>query len=98
MAYGVATPTGSDGEAWWRISVRATPESGPTVPALDLAPTLPASGPVRLGDIELLLAHAAMTAGAVTAAPYSTRETLLALKYGVHAGFEGETAAFLQLL
>ncbi|MFG2298538.1 hypothetical protein [Streptomyces sp. NPDC048603] len=97
LAYGVVTRTASGGEAWWQISVRTTPESRPTVPDLDPAPTLPASGPVRVGDIELLLAHAAMSAGAVTAARYSIRKNPPALKYGVHMEFKDETAAFLQL-
>ncbi|MFJ3880909.1 hypothetical protein ACIPW5_26130 [Streptomyces sp. NPDC090077] len=97
LASGVVTRAASGGEAWWRISVRTTPESRPTIPGLDLAPTLPASGPVSTGDIELLLAHAAVTVGAVTTARYSTRENPSALKYGVHAEFEDETAAFLQL-
>ncbi|MFC9700038.1 hypothetical protein ACFTWD_04985 [Streptomyces sp. NPDC056943] len=81
----------------WQISARTTPECRPTVPDLVPSPALPASGPVRVGDIELLLAHAAMTAGAVTATHYSTHEHPPALTYGVHADFEVETAAFLQL-
>ncbi|MFI8769392.1 hypothetical protein ACIGN6_31430 [Streptomyces sp. NPDC053792] len=97
LVYGLVTRTGSGGEAWWQILVRTTPESRPAVPDLDPAPTLPTAGPVRIGDIELLLAHAALAAGAVTATRYSTRENPPALKYGVHAEFEDETAAFLQL-
>ncbi|MFB7592816.1 hypothetical protein [Streptomyces sp. NPDC056169] len=38
-----------------------------------------------------------MTAGAVTATRYSTRKHPPALKYGVHAEFKDETAAFLRL-
>ncbi|AJF70306.1 hypothetical protein [Streptomyces vietnamensis] len=96
LVYGLVTRTGG-GEAWWQILVRTTPESRPPAPDLDPAPVLPTSGPVRVGDIELLFAHAAMTAGAVTATRYSTRATPPALKYGVHAEFEDETAAFIQL-
>ncbi|MEU3407640.1 hypothetical protein ABZ766_27350 [Streptomyces sp. NPDC006670] len=97
LAYGLVTRTTSGGEAWWQISVRTTPESRPPSPELDPAPTLSASGPIRVGDIELLLAHAAIAAGAVTATRYSPRANPPALKYGVHAEFEDETAAFLQL-
>ncbi|KOV13285.1 hypothetical protein ADK90_38310 [Streptomyces sp. XY413] len=97
LAYGIVTRTGSGAEAWWQMSARTTPESRPTVPALAPEPDLPASGPVATGDIELLLAHALLKAGAVTAARYSTADNPPALKYGVHAEFEDETAAFLQL-